>query len=452
MTDDTPRSPLPGDRPGQDSGQTGPDAGTAGDGPTGDDRRNQPSSPWSGDTDPGTSRYEGQPYQPYGAQQPPYPYPQQQSGWQQTSTLPREKPRRPGALMVVVALIVGLLAGGVGGVVGYTVADRGTGPISALDEQTPDARQTANFPDGSIEQVAQNVLPSVVQLQVNGNQVEGEGSGVVLSSDGLILTNNHVVGPAANGGQITAVFQDGREASVQIIGRAPTFDLAVVRAEGVGNLQAVKLGRSDDLVVGQQVIAFGSPLGLSGTVTSGIVSALDRPVSAGGEGSGQDTVLNAIQTDAAINPGNSGGPLVDMEGRVVGINSAIATTGRAGSIGLGFAIPIGQAKRVADELVTDGVATQALLGVTTPTGGAGPSSGAVVSEVTSGGAADAAGIRPGEVITKVDDRLIESGNGLVATVRSYPPGSPIAVTVTGEGGGTRTVRVTLGSQQVPPEN
>ncbi|MGI9063585.1 MAG: S1C family serine protease [Pseudonocardiaceae bacterium] len=445
MTDETSRSPLPGDRPGPDSG------------PTGDERPDQPQSSWSEDTEPGTSRYQGQ---PYGAHQPGYPYsPPQQPGWQQqTSTLPRaEKPRRTGALIVVVALLVGLLAGGVGGVVGYTIADRGgTGPVSALDERAPDARQTANFPDGSVEQVAQQVLPSVVQVQVSDSQIEGEGSGVVLSSDGLILTNNHVVEAAANGGQITAVFQDGRQAPVRIVGRAPSFDLAVVRAEGVSNVQPAELGQSDDLVVGQQVIAFGSPLGLSGTVTTGIVSALDRPVRAGGEGSGQNTVLNAVQTDAAINPGNSGGPLADMQGRVVGLNSAIASTGvrgQAGSIGLGFAIPIDQATRVADELVTEGVATQALLGVETPVGGAGPTTGgAAVSEVTPGGAAAAAGIRPGEVIAKVDDRLIESGDALVATIRSYPPGSPITMTVSGEGGATRTVQVTLGSQQVPPGN
>ncbi|MBA3575926.1 MAG: trypsin-like peptidase domain-containing protein, partial [Pseudonocardiales bacterium] len=261
-----------------------------------------------------------------------------------------------------------------------------------------------------------------------------------------------VVDAAASGGEITAVLQDGRQVATSIVGRAPNFDLAVLRAQGVDGLTPVRLGSSDNLVVGQQVVAIGSPLGLSGTVTTGIVSALDRPVRAGGQGSGQDTVLNAVQTDAAINPGNSGGPLVDMRGTVVGINSAIASTGaQAGSIGLGFAIPITQAKRVANELVTDGVATQAVLGVTTPGGEAvSESGGARVNEVVPDGAAAAAGIRAGEVITEVDDRLIESGDALVAAIRSYPPGSQIEITLGGQGGGGRTVSVTLGSQQVPP--
>lgn len=399
-----------------------------------------------------------------GGQSPPYGYgPAQQGhpyGWHQpTATLPRSgsgpRPGRLSAAMVMIALLVGLVAGGIGGVVGYNAADSASGPISALDRE-PQARQTSDLPAGSVEQVAERVLPSVVQLRISGAQVAGDGSGVVVSSDGLILTNNHVVEAAAGGGEIIAEFQDGREAPASIVGRAPSFDLAVVRAEGVDDLIPATLGSSDDLVVGEQVVAFGSPLGLSGTVTTGIVSALDRPVRAGGEGSGQDTVLNAIQTDAAINPGNSGGPLVDLQGRVVGINSAIASigpSGQAGSIGLGFAIPIDQGRRVADELVTDGVATQAVLGITTPAGVAAPESGgAVVQEVLPDGAAAAAGIRPGEVITQVDDRPIESGDGLVATIRSYPPGSRVEITVTGADGTSRMVPVTLGSQQVPPRN
>ncbi|MGH4019687.1 MAG: S1C family serine protease [Pseudonocardiaceae bacterium] len=372
-----------------------------------------------------------------------------------TATYPRRSRRgRPFAAAAALALVVGGAAGGVGGVVGYNLADGSAGTsTNALDQPRPEARQTANLPAGSVAQVAQQVLPSVVQLQVRGVQGMGEGSGVVLSSDGLILTNNHVVeAAAAGGGQIIAVLEDGRQAPASIVGRAPNFDLAVLRAQDVTGLTPAQLGRSDDLIVGQQVVAVGSPLGLSGTVTSGIISAQDRPVRAGGEGSGQDTVLNAIQTDAAINPGNSGGPLVDMQGRVIGINSAIASTGvQSGSIGLGFAIPIDQAKRVADELVRNGVATQALLGVTVPGGGAAAEDGgAPVRDVMPGGAAATAGIRPGEVITKVDDRVIESGDALVATIRSYPPGSQIDVTVRGQDGATRTLPVTLGTQRVPP--
>jgi putative serine protease PepD len=281
--------------------------------------------------------------------------------------------------------------------------------------------------------------------------VADEGSGIVLSPDGLILTNNHVVEPAANGGDVAAVLQDGRSVPVEIVGRAPSFDLAVVRAQGVSGLTQAQLGSSSNVRVGQEVVAIGSPLGLSGTVTSGIISALDRPVRAGGEGSSQDTVLDALQTDAAINPGNSGGPLTDMQGRVIGINSAIASlglgNGQAGSIGLGFAIPIDQARRIAKELVHNGQATQAILGVIVP-GGRPEDGAAVVQQVTSGGAAAAAGIQAGEMITKVSDRVIDSGDALVAAIRSYPPGSQITMTVKNSAGATRQVQVTLGSQQV----
>jgi putative serine protease PepD len=352
---------------------------------------------------------------------------------------------------VVLSLIVGLVAGSVGGAVGYQLASGGLRATSALDLPVSGALPVANLPNGSVEQVAQKVTPSVVQLRVHGTRMTAEGSGIVLSSDGLILTNNHVVEPAADGGDVAAVLQDGRSVPVQIVGRAPTFDLAVVRAQGVNGLTPVQLGSSSNVRVGQEVVAIGSPLGLSGTVTSGIISALDRPVRAGGEGSGQETVLDAIQTDAAINPGNSGGPLADMQGRVIGINSAIASlgssSGQVGSIGLGFAIPIDQARRIASELVHNGQATQAILGVIIPSGR--PEDGAaVVQQVTPGGAAAAAGIRPNEMITKVGDQVIDSGDALVAAIRSHAPGSQVTITVKDPDGATRQVQVTLGSQQV----
>jgi putative serine protease PepD len=363
------------------------------------------------------------------------------------------RPRSGGTVVgaVVLSLIVGLVAGGVGGAVGYEFASSGPDVTSALDLPAPRAAPVANLPNGSVEQVAQRVTPSVVQLRVHGSQVAAEGSGIVLSADGLILTNNHVVEPAAAGGTVAAVLQDGRSVPVQIVGRAPSFDLAVVRAQGVNGLIPAQLGSSSALRVGQEVVAIGSPLGLSGTVTSGIVSALERPVRAGGEGSGQDTVLDAIQTDAAINPGNSGGPLADMQGRVIAINSAIASLGighgQAGSIGLGFAIPIDQARRIAAELVHNGQATQAILGVTVPAGR--PEDGAaIVQQVTPGGAAAAAGILPGEKITKVDNRVIDSGDALVAAIRSHSPGSQVMITVKNSAGTARQVQAALGSQQV----
>ncbi|WP_433268104.1 S1C family serine protease [Actinosynnema sp. CS-041913] len=337
-------------------------------------------------------------------------------------------------------LAVGGVAGGVGGYLGYEAADR-SGPVTNALNAPPPAQQTGNAPQGSIEQVAQKVLPTVVQVQVSG----GAGSGIVLSSDGLVLTNNHVVESAANGGAIKVLFQDGRSAEAKIVGRDPSSDLAVVKASGVSGLATADLGTSSDLRIGQPVVAVGSPFDLNGTVTSGIVSSLNRPVRAGGEDGSQATVLNAIQTDAAINPGNSGGPLVDMQGRVVGVNSAIYSPNRTqssqgGSVGIGFAIPMDQARRTATELSETGKATQTVLGVQVTDGTNG---GAQVREVTAGGAAEQAGLKAGDVITKFGDRKIDSSDALVAAVRSRAPGEKVQLTVD-----DRAVEVTLGSQPV----
>ena len=349
--------------------------------------------------------------------------------------------------VAAVTLVAATIGGGVGGVVGYSLGDSPATATSgsSLDAPKPATRQAGDAAAGTAEAVAAKVLPSVVQLQVRGQGSSGEGSGVVLSADGLILTNNHVVEAAANGGQITVVFADGTRATGSIVGRDPSSDIAVVRAANVSGLAAAELGRSDDLAVGQQVIAVGSPLGLSGTVTTGIVSALNRPVRSGGESSDQTTVMDAIQTDAAINPGNSGGPLVDTDGRVIGINSAIATVsnnGAGGSIGLGFAIPIDQVRRIADELVDDGQATQAVLGVGI---GDADNGGAQVGSVEPGGAADSAGVKAGDVITRIDDRVVQDGDELVAAVRSHAPGDRITLTIGTDG---RTVEATLGSRTV----
>jgi putative serine protease PepD len=427
MTDDSPRPQPPGEPGAQPSPSWSPSWRPAG-----------WSQPSGGSPPPGAWSAQG------AASPPTAPIGLPPSG----TAAPRRG--KPIAGAVVLSLIVALVAGGVGGAVGYQFASHGGSVVSALDLPVPDALPAANVPNGSVEQVAQRVTPSVVQLRVHGSRVAAEGSGIVLSTDGLILTNNHVVEPAANGGDVAAVLQDGRSVPVQIVGRAPSFDLAVVRAQGVSGLTPAQLGSSGNIRVGQEVVAIGSPLGLSGTVTSGIISALDRPVRAGGEGSGQDTVLDALQTDAAINPGNSGGPLVDMQGRVIGINSAIASLGlggQVGSIGLGFAIPIDQARRIANELVHTGQATQALLGVTVPAGRP-EDNAAVVQQVSPGGAAAAAGIKSGDMITKVDDRLIDSGDALIAAIRSHPPGSQATLTVKNSAGDTRQVQVTLGSQEV----
>ncbi|CAA9219219.1 MAG: Outer membrane stress sensor protease DegQ, serine protease, partial [uncultured Actinomycetospora sp.] len=320
----------------------------------------------------------------------------------------------------------------------------GSSQGTALGEPVPDAAPSEAAP-GSIEQVAAAVLPSAVQIR----GAAGEGSGVVLSADGLIMTNNHVL-QAGQGGGLEAVFSDGRTAPVQIVGTAPAADIAVVRASGVTDLRAASLGNSDQLRQGQTVVAVGSPLGLSGTVTTGIVSALQRPVEAGGSGAGQSSVLDAIQTDAAINPGNSGGPLVNGRGEVIGVNTAIASvTGsagqEAGSIGLGFAIPINQARRLATELVDTGRATQAVIGVGVADAAR---RGAAMADVQPGSPAQAAGIVAGDVVVRVDDRPIEDANAFVAAIQSRAPGQTANLTLASPGGGQRQVTVTLGSRVI----
>ncbi len=239
---------------------------------------------------------------------------------------------------------------------------------------------------------------------------------MVLSPEGMILTNNHVIEGAAGGaGQLTVTLKDGTSAPASIIGRDPSADIAVIKMANQTTLTPLALGSSATLAVGQAVVAVGAPLGLAGTVTTGIISALNRPVNAGGAGNGQTSVLDAIQTDAAINPGNSGGALVNLNGQLIGINSVIASLGTAnslstqpGSIGLGFAIPIDQAQRIVHELITTGHSTQATLGVAiSSTNPASPSptapaaaDGATITAVTPGGAADTAGITAGTVVRR----------------------------------------------------
>ncbi|MBI1758323.1 MAG: trypsin-like peptidase domain-containing protein [Actinobacteria bacterium] len=358
----------------------------------------------------------------------------------------RRPPRRRFPVLAIV-LVTAVGGGAAGAVIDRTVLGQRT-VISALATPPLSIQDTGTAPSGSVQQVAQAVLPSVVSVVVSAGQNGGEGSGVVLTSDGLILTNNHVVSSAATGGRITVQFHDGRSAQASIVGRDPLTDLAVIKAESVSGLRPATFGRSSDLAVGQTVVAIGSPLGLSGTVTSGIVSALDRPVRTGDAQSGvQDTVIDAIQTDAAINPGNSGGPLVNLRGYVVGINSAIASLGQgsgsqSGSIGLGFAIPTDEAQPIAQQLATSGQATHAQLGVSVRDADGG---GATVMEVTAGGPADKAGLRTGDVVTKVEERTIDGADALVAAVRSHRPGERIVVTYVRDGR-PATATATLGAQ------
>ena len=293
--------------------------------------------------------------------------------------------------------------------------------------------------DGSVEQVAAQVLPSVVKINVAG-EVEGQvaggsGSGIILSPDGDILTNNHVVELAADGAEISVSFEDGSRAPAEVLGTDPLTDTAVIRAEGVEGLTPATIGKSGNLDIGQDVVAVGSPFGLDSTVTSGIVSALDRPVSVGTDAEGESTTYPAIQTDAAINPGNSGGPLVDMDGAVVGINSSIRTTGDAagqgGSIGLGFAIPIDEVMPIVEQMLAGDTPTHARLGITVSDveqqPGDLPPEGAQVQEVSDGSTAAEAGLRDGDVITRLDDTVITGADSLVATIRSYRPGDEVTL-------------------------
>lgn len=356
-----------------------------------------------------------------------------------TTPLSPARPQLPIILLLSLTLVAGVLGGGIG----YFVAHYSDG------RSTPDARaQFANAADGqalttstatierapgSIAGIAAGVLPSVVSISTTSSAGSGTGSGFVIRSDGYILTNNHVVADAADGaGNIAVQFNGGKSVAAEIVGRDATYDLAVIKVN-MKNLKALVLGDSDKVVVGDSVIAIGSPLGLTGTVTTGVVSAKDRPVSAGGGSDAQNSFINAIQTDAAINPGNSGGPLVDVTGAVIGINSAIASMsssrGQSGSIGLGFAIPINQAKRTAEQLIATGKSSHPILGVSLDLQFAGP--GARISTVpgavvTSGPAAEA-GLLSGDLILSIDGRNVANAEELIVAIRSHAPGDKVKI-------------------------
>jgi putative serine protease PepD len=248
-------------------------------------------------------------------------------------------------------------------------------------------------------------------------------------------------------------FNDGSSAPAKILGTDPLTDTAVIQAEGVDGLTPATIGKSSDLQVGEGVVAIGSPFGLESTVTSGIVSALDRPVDVGSDAEGNSTTYPAIQTDAAINPGNSGGPLVDLDGNLVGINSSIRTSSssaseQGGSIGLGFAIPIDEVMPIVEQMINGETPTHARLGISVSDianqSGAEVTEGAAIQDVTNGSTADSAGLQQGDVITKVDDQLIAGADSLVATIRSYRPGDEVTVTFERDGD-TQTARLELDS-------
>lgn len=349
------------------------------------------------------------------------------------------------AAVVGASLLVGGAAG-VGGAAAFNAYDDDGGGASS--SATPDrtTSQVADTPDsdapaGSVEEVASSVLPSVVKLDVSGGQGAGSGSGIILSSDGQILTNNHVVELAGDDGRITVSFNDGTKASAEVLGTDPLTDTAVIQAQDVSGLTPATIGESDNLDVGEEVVAIGSPYGLESTVTSGIVSALNRPVDVGSDGEGNSTTYPAIQTDAAINPGNSGGALADMDGNVIGINSSIRSasngSGEAGSIGLGFAIPIDSVLPIVEQMADGETPTHAKLGVSVQdvadATGAEVTEGAQIGDVSDGSAAGSAGLETGDVITRVDDTVITGADSLVATIRTYRPGDEVTVTYERDG-------------------
>ncbi|MFJ6805212.1 S1C family serine protease [Streptomyces anulatus] len=368
----------------------------------------------------------------------------------------RRKKRRGGAFMGV--LLLTLVASGIGGGVGAYIERNGG--LTTVELPQADRDNGDRAPE-SVAGIAASALPSVVTLHVSGTAESGTGTGFVLDGQGHILTNNHVVAPAGSSGDITVTFSSGETASAELVGKDSGYDLAVVKVRGVSGLKPLPLGNSDNVQVGDPVVAIGAPFDLSNTVTSGIISAKQRPITAGGEkGDGSDiSYVDALQTDAPINPGNSGGPLVDTQAHVIGINSAIRAAdsargpeagGQSGSIGLGFAIPINQGKRVAEELISTGKATHPVIGVTldmkyTGDGAKVGTKGADgAPAVAKDGPAAEAGIKSGDVITEVEGQRVHSGEELIVKIRAHRPGDELDLKLT-RGGEERTVTLTLGS-------
>ncbi len=344
----------------------------------------------------------------------------------------------------VIALVTGLI-GGVLGSVALSTIDRAARSTSTEPGGLTNAGTRTEAPldpaVGSVAAVAAEMLPSTVQVLAtfDGQNGAATGSGFVIDERGHIVTNNHVVAEAAGDGTIRVVDSEGKRYDATLVGRSPVYDLAVLEVKGATSLRPAALGASARLNVGEEVVAIGSPLGLSSTVTAGIVSALNRPVTTGEQDA--ESYINAVQTDAAINPGNSGGPLVNLAGQVVGVNSAIATTGTSdsGNIGVGFAIPIEQVTVTADQILTTGEARYPIIGASVQTGRQ-TAVGALVQEVVDASPAAEAGLREGDVITEVDGALVTDGIALIVAIRTHQPGETLEFTI--ERGG-REQRVTI---------
>jgi putative serine protease PepD len=357
----------------------------------------------------------------------------------------RGRPRL--ASVVAVAALTALVVGGAAGYGGATLARRAESTATTATSSAPTTpgvtRAPVPPPPGSANtvDVARRVLPATVMIQVG----RGTGSGFVIDREGRIVTNNHVVAEAANGSRIRVVFSDGRPYNAVLVGRSPSYDLAVIKVNGAGTLSPLELGDSDQIRIGEPVIAVGSPLGLPGTVTQGIISARDRPVmvSEGAEADSPTAYINAIQTDASINPGNSGGPLVDAGARVIGVNSAILTFAASRNIGLGFAIPINQAATVADLLIKNGKATYPVIGANVQDG----SSGVELTEIDPQGPAAKAGLRARDVIIGIDGAPVDGGmEELIVTIRTRRPGDVVVLDYI-RGSSRGRVDVTLGGRE-----
>ena len=373
-----------------------------------------------------------------------------------------EAPRKPrGSGLVAAVAVAALVAGGIGGALGYWAADRNdSGNSSGSTTVTASTNPQALKRDpGTVAGVAARALPSVVTIDAqNGDGEGGTGTGFVYDKEGHILTNNHVVASAANSGQLTATFSNGKKYDAEVVGRAEGYDVAVLKLKNApSGLAPLALGNSDQVAVGDSTIAIGAPFGLSNTVTTGIISAKNRPVASGDGSGGSNSYMSALQTDASINPGNSGGPLLDARGAVIGINSAIQSTGssgqaQAGSIGLGFAIPINQAENVAQQLIKTGQPVYPVIGATVTMDE--KTGGAVISEQGSGGTppvspdgpAAKAGLKAGDVITKFNETVIDSGPTLIGEIWTHKPGDKVTLTYKRDGK-VSTAEVTLGERK-----
>jgi putative serine protease PepD len=344
---------------------------------------------------------------------------------------PAEGRRRGLGLVLLVSMITALLAGALGGTLGFVFASRG-GMASGPRLGGAGAPLTQRAPD-SVAGVVKKVLPSVVTVKVHAAGGTSIGSGFIVSSDGYAITNDHVVSGVSGAAAVT--LSDGNTVTAKVVGSDPESDVAVLKLDA-NNLTPIEFGNSDSVQVGDPVLAIGAPLALANTVTYGIVSALDRPIAAGETG-GPTRYYAAIQTDAAINHGNSGGPLVDGGGRVIGINAVIkslaADQEQAGNVGLAFAIPVNQAKRVAQDIIDTGKARRTVIGAELEEAYRGPNGGVRLQTVQDGGPAAKGGLKPGDVLTRIGGQLLSEPNDLIAMVRKYAPGTGVSIEYTRDG-------------------